>query len=221
MGTTRTLMVSMMRAAVAAVLCGAGFTSCASFQKEKSGAELRKEGYEALLKTVKAGMYRRQLYAVLPPCEKPKAQPPSFCGIGGVTMYWAHQETHKLDPECHLTVCYQLKNGGEYRRRNEWALRTTKPPATKPFALTPDTIDALLKAEAFVLTEFAEDEVPSKENPDDIIMSISGVHLTSPLSKQIPMEITISPTQQQGFILGRRTEKGPDLPMTVEPAKTR
>jgi hypothetical protein len=213
-------MVSMMRAAVVVLVLGAGFTSCASFKKEKSGAELRKEGYDALLKTVKPGMYRRQLYAVLPPCEKPKAQPPRVCGVAGILMYWAHQERHQMDPDCYLDVHYQLKNGNEYRKLKAAPTpRTTKASTRKPVPLTPDSIDALLTAEARELTDFVEDEVPSKENPDDIIISISGVHLVSQAPKQLHLGITVSPTQEQGFIFGRARETVPLLPMAVEPTK--
>jgi hypothetical protein len=179
-----------------------GLASCSSFTKEKSGAEIRKEGYAALLKTVKPGMYRRQLYAVLPPCEKPMAKPPSVCGVAGVLMYFAHAETHKLDTECHLRVAYQLKNGDEYKTSKTAPPRRSKARASKQAgSITPDSIDALLFAEVSIETPFVTGRTPSRENPDDIIMSISDVHLES-ASEAISLEITISPTQEHGRKFG-------------------
>lgn len=214
-------MISVMKAVVVFLVFGAGFTSCANFQKENSGAELRKEGYEALLKTVKPGMYRRQLYAVLPPCEKPKAKPPSLFGVAGVGLYWAHREKHQLDPECYLEVCYQLKKGDEYQKRKTPSLRGPKVSSRKPVALNPDSIDGLLSAQALVTQDFVEGEVPSKENPGDIIMSISGVHLASNPERKIFLELTPNPTQENGFIFGSKPEPFPLLPMESNPAEPR
>ncbi|WP_147263194.1 hypothetical protein [Roseimicrobium gellanilyticum] len=206
----------MMRTAVVALLLGAGLTSCASFKKEKSGAELRKEGYDALLKTVKPGMYRRQLYAVLPPHKKPTAQPPSVCAFAGVLMYWAHHERHELDPECHLEVSYQLKNGNEYKRRKR-SMHGTPVNLSSMHPITLDTIGKLLM-EASAQTQFADGETNSKENPDDIILSVSKVHLKDehPAEFGIPA-YTIHPTQEHGVKFGRERESRNDFPFRAGP----
>jgi len=205
MGADRTLMVSMMRAAVVVWMLGAGLTSCASFKKEKSGAELRKEGYEALLKTVKPGMYRRQLYAVLPPYKKPLAKPPLEGTVVALQLYWAHQEKHELDEECHLMVHYQLKTGREYPTKR----RVEK-------GMWPSTIDELLSATALG-SPTNDRTVPSKENPDDIILSVSKVRLNDELAELMLPEDTLHPTQEHGVKFGRERESRNDFPFRAGP----
>lgn len=171
--------------------------SCATFTKEKSGAELRKEGYEILLQTVKPGMYRRQLYAVLPPYKKPAARPPFPGSVYGLQFFSAHQEKHALDEECHLVVHYQLKNRGEYP--SEGRLVKGKLP----------TIDELLYSTSAVYPVI-DWIVPSKENPNDIILSVSGVCLKD--DSQIFWEETLDPTQEHGVKFGREMESRNDFP---------
>ena len=171
-----------------------GLASCASFKKEKSGAELRKEGYEALLKAVKPGMYRRQLYAVLPPYKMPMARPPFPGAFAGLQLYYAHLEKHELDEECWLAVRYQIKNGKEYPEQEPVA--TGKRPAT---------IDELLVATE-LLDPPLHRKVPSRENPDDIILSISSVCPKDRPFSDFYSEDTSNPTQEHGWKFGRKME---------------
>lgn len=182
----------MMRTAIVALMLGAGLTSCASFKKEQSGAELRKEGYEALLKTVKPGMYRRQLYAVLPPYKKPMARPPVIGGrifmlpsIPGREGYLAHQEKHELDEECWVIVNYQLRDGKEY------------PPPPQSKSLSLDSLISKPKRTPLVMR--------SKENPDDIIYSVSAVCLKSSHAETSSLAFsTFLPTQENAILFGRK-----------------
>lgn len=191
----------MMRTAIVALMLGAGLTSCASFKKEQSGAELRKEGYEALLKTVKPGMYRRQLYAVLPPCEKPMALSPQFSGrLFSAPIFNEHMEWHRLDEECLLQVRYQLKDQRDYPSR------TGSFPKTR--ALDPrSTVN-----EGPKIPEGKR--VPSKENPDDILTSISSVQLSTGAQDFPVITVTTSPWQETGNIYGRKplSVSGEDFP---------
>lgn len=172
----------------------AGLASCSSLTREKSSVELRKEGYETLLKKVKPGMYRRQLYAVLPSYRKPIARPPV---VGGTPFmlpcppdrypHWAHQELHKLDDECWLVVNYQLKDGNEY------------PAPPEPRNGT--SIDGLLTK---AMSPSPPRMTHSRENPDDIIFSISNVCQKSKATEASDFQFsTHVPTQEQGILFGR------------------
>ncbi len=196
----------MMRAAFVAWVLGAGLTSCASFQKEKSGAELRKEGYEVLLKTVKPGMYRRQLYAVLPPCEKPKALSPQFSGrFFSAPFFNEHMEWHRLDEECLLLVKYQLKNQREYPSRTGSFPKTQAPDHRSTVNEGPRILEGK--------------RVPSKENLDDIITSISPVQLSTGTPNFPVMSFTTSPWQEAGNVHGRKplVASGLDFPFVFPP----
>jgi hypothetical protein len=197
-----------------------GLASCSSFTKDKSGAEIRKEGYNALLKTVKPGMYRRQLYAVLPPHGKPVARPPDLFAFVSVPVYGAHQETHVLDDECYVTVHYQLKDGKEYTRPTRGTRGPTRSGTKANTPITPDSIDQLLE-EATLL---ARHEMPSRENADDIIISVSEVHISTASPRIVEMPtMTGFPTQEHGVKFGRPIEpnkldfpflevRGPSIP---------
>lgn len=172
----------------------AGLVSCSGLTRERSGAELRKEGYDMLVKTVKPGMYRRQLYAVLPPFKKPMAKPAQQWGVAGLLTYTPHQEVHELDEECRLVIDYQLKNGGEY-----------KDPREKNWGRDPRTIDELMD----MFASIAASRVPPKQNPDDIITSISEVLLKAEPSPPPNYGGTVSPTQEHGVLFGREPAAGP------------
>lgn len=214
MGANKTLMVSVMRAVLAAFVCGVGCTSCASFQKEKSGAELRKEGYEALLRTVKPGMYRRQLYAVLPPHETPLSVPPllmavAYTGSTASPLFRPHMECHFMDEECYAVVFYQLENGSEY------GLRDIAP----RHGTMPDSIDfAPSKLSDWI--PFGKGKSPSKENPDDIVLDVSPVHLTRKAPDRLQIPATASPLQEEGKLFGRKIaiEPGADSPLPMAPS---
>lgn len=165
--------------------------SCASFKKEKSGAELRKEGYEALLKTVKPGMYRRQLYAVLPPFRAPLAKPPTMLPLvltedGKSTKTDAHMECHELDDELFLAVYYQLKNAREYGFTQ--SVIDPMPPTrrtgerTGSIFITPDVVTCAILRPTHEWFPFRGHRPVSKENPDDIIVARMGV-----FSRSIPV----------------------------------
>lgn len=204
----------MMRTATVALMLGAGLTSCASFKKEQSGAELRKEGYEAILNTVKPGMYRRQLYAVLPPYKKPMARPPMLIDTKG--FFLAHNERHMLDPECYFLIHYQPKDGNEYRKHKWNEPRSDIRSANK--SIDGLLTEAIRKARggdgSWAKFEFTRPEVLSEENPDDIILAISQVHLTTESEEPFWIEITRAPTQE---VCWPSTTTGNDFPFVYPP----
>jgi hypothetical protein len=194
-----------------------GLASCSSFTKEKSGAEVRKEGYAALLKTVKPGMYRRQLYAVLPPQETPLSVPPllmavAYTGSTASPLFRPHMECHHLDEECYLIVFYQLKKGAEYGLRDITS-RKALSSALDSTDTTPDSSSEWIP--------FRKGQPPSKENPDDIILSVSGIHFTNGAPGKLLIPATGSPIQEEGELFGRGMVGEPradfPLPMTSSP----
>jgi hypothetical protein len=149
-----------MRMAVTLGTCCVLALSLGTCSSYKTGVELRKEGYDEIARSIKPGMHRRQLYALLPPMRKPVADPPfafPIHSLPGPSVY-QHRERHELDEECHLIVHYQLKDEPEHTYRR----------AKKPAATTPESIDALLAA-----ITLPSPSTPSKENPNDIIVHIS------------------------------------------------
>ncbi len=195
------------------LVLGAGLTSCASFKKEKTGAELRKEGYEALLKTVKPGMYRRQLYAVLPPCRTPLAEPPSMKPLvhtedGWSTKTDAHMECHDLDDECFLVVYYQLRNGREYG----FPQSAIDPPPPKrdkgSVQITPDIAHVCGFLPMSESVPFRKGQPHSKENPDDIIVSTLGVFSRAVPVPNFGSQYIQFPFQRPGARIGRPLSVG-------------
>ena len=79
---------------LASRLCALGLLafSLGACSSDKTGAALRKEGYDAILKNIKPGMHRRQLYALLPPARKPTAYPPRLGNPLNFMSYSAHRE---------------------------------------------------------------------------------------------------------------------------------
>jgi hypothetical protein len=144
---------------------------------------LRKEGYDSIVKNIKPGMHRRQLYALLPPMRKPQAEPPRMWDFVGSLQYTEHVETHELDDECHLMVSYQLKDGSEYltpssllaqrRAKKGHSLTPDSIDICPPIVVKPDGIDKLLKQLGIEAPKFKTGPVPSMENPDDIVTAIS------------------------------------------------
>lgn len=183
----------------------------------KSGAALRKEGYDAIVRNIKPGMYRRQLYALLPPARTSEAQPPELLGIIGIALYTEHREKHDLDDECYLNVRYQLKNGKDYANPRYGKSVQIAPKGKLPPGA--DSIDALLNPSPYEIdllldssNRFKPGVVPSRENPDDIITSISTTLLVNDPVRTIDFGTTVSPTQDS-FRFGR------DLSRTQTPTK--
>lgn len=161
-----------IKALTVAVFAGA-IVSCTSTQETD-----RQKGYGELAECIKPGMYRRQLYAVLPPMEKPVTVPI----LTALASVWTHpfeKEKHRLDPEHFLEVTYYARNP---------LGRTSSPSKRSSKVRTPDTIDGLLE-DAFGPSSKPG---PSKESPDDVIASISRVQFErrplppAPVSRRPP-----------------------------------
>jgi hypothetical protein len=161
-----------IKALAVAVFAGT-LVSCRSTQETD-----RQKDYDELAECIKPGMYRRQLYAVLPPMEKPVATPVRVA----VDSIWTHpleKEKHRLDPEHLLEVTYYAKNP---------LGRTSSPPKRSSKVRIPDTIDGFLE-DAF---SPPGKPGPSKESPDDVIAWISPVQFKrrplppDPISKRPP-----------------------------------
>ncbi|WP_038166216.1 hypothetical protein [Verrucomicrobium sp. BvORR106] len=166
--TTRPLIKALAVAVFAVTM-----VSCASTQETD-----RQKGYGELAECIKPGMYRRQLYAVLPPMEKPVATPVAVAAYS-IWTYPFEKETHRLDPEHFLEVTYYVRN--PLGRTSSKPKRSSKVPS-------PDTIDG------FIEDAFGPPSKPgpSKESPDDVIASISPVQFKrqplppAPISKRPP-----------------------------------
>ena len=87
-------------------------SSCAS---TKAPVKLRQKSYEKLVSMIQPGMTRRQLYALLPPKEVPRASPPSAFGGPPTNWYFHHKEEHLLDRDFMLDVEYNLASHRELR----------------------------------------------------------------------------------------------------------
>jgi hypothetical protein len=187
-------------------------SACSS---DKTGAELRKEGFDAILKNIKPGMYRRQLYALLPPMHKPTAYPPrvSYFHWKGSAPYSDHREEHPLDDECSLEVTYQLKNGKEYAEPRSERDKVFRTKGSSSKRLTPDSIDELLSAAACpplpYNDRFRAGPLPSRENPDDIIVSVSETLIHTQPGDVMTFGTMFYPTQDN-LKFGRRIP--PTLP---------
>ena len=85
-------------------------SSCVS---TKDPVALRQKSYEKLVALIQPGMTRRQLYALLPPKEVPRASPPSAFGGPPTNWYFHHKEEHLLDRNFMLDVEYNLASHRE------------------------------------------------------------------------------------------------------------
>lgn len=166
--TTRPL----IKALAVAVFAGA-MVSCTSTQETD-----RQKGYGELAECIKPGMYRRQLYAVLPPMEKPLATPFPVA-VASMWTYPFNKEKHRLDPEHFLEVTYYA--------RNPLGSTPSKPKRSSKVR-SPGTIDGLIED----VFGPPGKPGPSKESPDDVIASISPVQFNrcplppAPISRRPP-----------------------------------
>lgn len=160
-----------------------------------------------LVKTIKPGMYRRQLYAVLPPYITPIAKPPTIHSVfytdsGATYVFMPHQETHEMDEECMIIVQYQLRSGAEYLKRG--ASLDPLDLRARPTKWSDVGSDGVLNYPSGI-SPYRESEMPSKENPDDIIVSLSSLHTKSHPGGKHPKVLLASPTQKHGEVFGRAT----------------
>ena len=87
-------------------------SSCAS---TKDPVKLRQKSYEKLASMIQPGMTRRQLYALLPPMEVPRASPSGESIGPPLNWYFRHKEEHGLDRDFMLDVEYKLASHRELR----------------------------------------------------------------------------------------------------------
>lgn len=87
-------------------------SSCVS---TKDPVVLRQKSYEKLAALIQPGMTRRQLYALLPPKEVPRASPPGESIGPPLNLYFRHREEHMLDRDFQLAVEYKLASHRELR----------------------------------------------------------------------------------------------------------
>lgn len=97
------------------VLLTATLTFTSSCVATKDPVALRRESYEKLVALIQPGMTRRQLYALLPPKEVPRASPPIAFGGSPMNWYFHHKEEHMLDRDFRLDVEYKLASHRELR----------------------------------------------------------------------------------------------------------
>ena len=107
--------------------------------------------YEERLKKIEPGMTRRQLYALLPPCRTPTADPPVLRQIVSLPMFTLLTEEHPLDENFTLHVEYRLAHLKEY------------PDPLKQFTAEHPTIDDALSKEP------VDHSCPSKQVMADVL----------------------------------------------------
>ncbi len=86
-------------------------SSCVS---TKDPVALRQKSYEKLVALIQPGMTRRQLYALLPPKEVPRASPQSLFPVDSRSNQNLH-ENHRLDWDFQVRVEYKLASHKELR----------------------------------------------------------------------------------------------------------
>ncbi len=97
------------------VLMTVALTFTSSCVSTKDPVVQRQKSYEKLAALIQPGMTRRQLYALLPPKEVPRASPPSAFGGSPMNWYFHHIEEHMLDRDFMLDVEYKLASHRELR----------------------------------------------------------------------------------------------------------
>jgi len=161
-----------------------GLGACAS--SKYRDATLRKKGYDRIVKSIRPGMTRQQLYALLPPARRPTASPPltNSPASQGCTQ---REDTHPLDDVCLLLVRYQLKNPAEY----------PPPPKSRPHTgkEEPASLEQLMDTPE----GYSRTWVPSRENPGDIVTAISLTQLGLQSFRAIDYEFVTTPGKTKSF----------------------
>lgn len=142
-------------APILSIVLGLVLSGCASSRSDPRG--VRRNGYCRISSHLTSGMTRRQLYALLPPAETPRAEPAALFSLDGASVtYFPHTERYRIDREFEVIAQFRLATARDYQSYQRLATRNYS------------SIDAMTKPIP---------QVASVQNMDDELLSSPEVVL--------------------------------------------